>query len=248
MILYLFILSRVYIFKSVKLPFWKHSLFFGRPPTSSFGHRCYWGNKLSLCFSFALIWSQSPEVQVQVLGLQNMYRWPSGAYMYRAVGGSEPRQRWIRSGKDVVNAKLDLWLWFSLLGGVWDEMVLLWTQLLPFWVQRAEGGTGLWVPGCWTVLIAVALQRLERGFSWITQANFHVSPAPTPPKVAIFKQVEHGFTASGKSPVISLPLLIALCPRNLGEYIDRKVWFTHIYTLHKRKKYLELEKRNYIIL
>lgn len=157
-----------------------------------------------------------------MLGLQNMYRWACRPYVHRAVGWSEPRHRRIWSGEDVVNAKLDLWLWFSLLGGIWDEMVLLWTHLPPLWVQRAEGGVGLRWPCCRKVLIAVALQR-ERSFSWITEADFHVSPAPPPPKIAIFKQVEHGFTASGKSPVVPLSFLIAFCPRNLRG-IYRKDW------------------------
>lgn len=85
----------------------------------------------------------------------------------------------------------------------------------PLRVQRAEGGVGFRAAGCRHVLIA--LQRVEGGFSGITEADFHIPPAPATPKVAVFKQVEHGFTAGGKSPVVSLSLLIALCPRNLWE-------------------------------
>ena len=65
------------------------------------------------------------------------------------------------------------------------------------------------------MLVAVALQRMEGGFSRVTEADLHVPPAPASTKIAVFKQVEHGFTAGGKSPVVSLSLLIALCPRNL---------------------------------
>lgn len=99
--------------------------------------------------------SKTPEVQVQVLGLQNMYGQPRGPYVNRAVGGPEPRQRWIWSGQDVVNTELDLWLRFPLLAGIWDEVVLLGARPGPVRVQRAEGGVGFRAPSRRHVLIAL---------------------------------------------------------------------------------------------
>lgn len=78
------------------------------------------------------------------------------------------------------------------------------------------------------MLVAVALQRVERAFSGITEANFHVSPASATAKVAVFKQIEHGFTASGKSPEVSLSLLISLSPRNLRKIRQNMSLFTII--------------------
>lgn len=47
-------------------------------------------------YSTSQLWtaspSQSPEVQVQVLGLQDVYGRPRGPYVDGADGGSEPRQ------------------------------------------------------------------------------------------------------------------------------------------------------------
>lgn len=42
--------------------------------------------------------SQSPEVQVQMLRLQNLYGWPCGAYVKGPMGGSEPGQGRVGSG------------------------------------------------------------------------------------------------------------------------------------------------------
>lgn len=47
-------------------------------------------------------------MQIEVLGLQDVYRRSHGSSMNGAARGSEPRQGWIWSGKDVVNAELDL--------------------------------------------------------------------------------------------------------------------------------------------
>lgn len=90
------------------------------------------------------------------------------------------------------------------------------------------------------MLVAVALQRVERGFSRVTEADFHVPPAPASTKVAVFKQVEHGFTAGGKSPVVSLSLLVALCPRNLrgtSQILMILKSVTHADTTEDRKNY-----------
>lgn len=178
----------------------------------SVGHEQQWRREFSLCSKLLL---QSPEVQVQVLGLQNVYGRPRGPYVNGPVGGSEPRQGRIRGGQDVVNAKLDLWLRFPLLGGVGDEVVLLGARPWPLWVRRADGGVGFRAAGCRYALIAVALQRVERDLSWITETDFHVPPAPATPEISIFKKVEHGFTAGGESPVVPFSFLVALCPRNL---------------------------------
>jgi len=104
-------------------------------------------------------------VQVQVLGLQNMNRWPCWHYMYRALRGPGTRQGWIRSGKDVVNAKLDLRLRFPLLGRVRNEVILLGAMSHPLGVQRAEGGVEFRAPNGGSMAIAVALHAMERGLS-----------------------------------------------------------------------------------
>lgn len=63
-------------------------------------------------------------MQVQVLGLQDVSGGSRRACVVGAVGGSEPRQGGVWSGKDVVNAELDLRLGFALRVGVWRELVL----------------------------------------------------------------------------------------------------------------------------
>lgn len=47
-------------------------------------------------------------MQIQVLGLQDVYGRTRGSSVNGAVRGSEPRQGWVWSGKDVVNTELDL--------------------------------------------------------------------------------------------------------------------------------------------
>lgn len=51
---------------------------------------------------------QSPEVQIQVLGLQDVYGRTRGSSVKGVARGSEATQWWVWSGKDVVNAELDL--------------------------------------------------------------------------------------------------------------------------------------------
>lgn len=94
-------------------------------------------------------------------------------------------------------------------------MVLLGTGPRPLWVQRAEGGVELGAPSGGHLLIAVAFHGVEGGLSGIPDANFHVPSSSATSEVAVFKKVKHGFTTSGKSPVVTFSLLIALCSRNL---------------------------------
>lgn len=47
-------------------------------------------------------------MQIEVLGLQDVHGRARGSSVTGAVRGSEPRQRRVWSGKDVVNAELDL--------------------------------------------------------------------------------------------------------------------------------------------
>lgn len=47
-------------------------------------------------------------MQIQVLGIQDVYGRSRGSSVKGVVRGSEPRLGWVRSGKDVVNAELDL--------------------------------------------------------------------------------------------------------------------------------------------
>lgn len=136
--------------------------------------------------------------------------------MNGAVGGSDARRGRIRRGKDVVNAELDLRLGFPLRGGVWDEGLAVpgaRPQPRPLGVQRAEGGVGFGAASCGPVLIT--LRRVEGGLPCVPETDFHVPPAPATPKVAVFKEVEHGFTAGGKSPEVPLSLLVALCSGDL---------------------------------
>lgn len=134
--------------------------------------------------------------------------------MNSTVGGSDARRGWIWRGKDVVNAELDLRLRFPLRGGVWDEgLAVPGARPRPLGVQRAEAEVGFGATSCWPVLIT--LWRVEGGLPCVPEVDFHIPPAPATPKVAIFKEVEHGFTAGGKSPEVSLSLLVALCSGNL---------------------------------
>lgn len=136
--------------------------------------------------------SQSPEVQVQVLGLQDVHGRPHGPDVNGALGGSVPGRGRIRSGEDVVNAEFDLRLWFPVLGWVRDEVVLPGAGPRPLGVQRADGGGGLGPASRGRVPIAVAFRRVEeRRLFGIPEADLHVPPAPAPPEVAVFKQVEH---------------------------------------------------------
>lgn len=150
-----------------------------------------------------------------MLGLQHVNLGPyRGSYVYVTMRGPESRQGWVRGGQDVVDTELDFWFWFALTG-VGDGVVLLWTRSVSVRVQRAEGGVRLWASSRGALLVTVALHRLKGGLSGITEANFHVPSAPATPKVAVLKQVEHGLTAGGKSPVVSFAFLVALGPRNL---------------------------------
>lgn len=153
-------------------------------------------------------------MQVQVLRLQNVYGWPRWPYVNGAVGGSDARRGRIRRGKDVVNAELDLRFRFPLRGGVWDEgLAVPGARPQPLGVQRAEGGVRFEAASCGPVLIT--LRRVEGGLPRVPETDFHIPPAPATPKVAVFKEVEHGFTAGGKSPEVPLSLLVALCSWNL---------------------------------
>lgn len=134
--------------------------------------------------------------------------------MNGAVGGSDARRWRIWRGKDVVNAELDLRLRFALRGGVWDEgLAVPGARPWPLGFQRAEGGVGFRAASCGPVLIT--LRRVEGGLPCVPETDFHIPPAPATPKVAVFKEVEHGFTAGGKSPEVPLSLLVALCSGNL---------------------------------
>lgn len=66
----------------------------------------------------------------------------------------------------------------------------------------------------------ISRQSMEGGFCGVTEADFHIPPAPPTSVVAILKQVEHGFATSSKSPKVPFPLVIALRPRNLFEIND----------------------------
>lgn len=156
--------------------------------------------------------SESPEVQVQVLWLQNLRRRPGWDQIHGAVSGSEPGLRWIWSGQDVVDAELDLWLWLPLLVGGRNQVVLLGAGPGPLRVPRAEGGVRFRPARRRTSLV---LRWVERGLCWITEAHFHVPPAPAPPKVSVFKKVEHGLTSCSEGPEVPFPLLVAFRPRNL---------------------------------
>lgn len=97
-------------------------------------------------------------MQIQVLGLQDGYRLTPGS----SGRGSEPRQGRVRGGKDVVNAELDLWLWFALLVGVLEQAILLGARPQPLWVQRAEARVGIRRASRGGVMIS--LQTMEGGF------------------------------------------------------------------------------------
>lgn len=69
---------------------------FGCPrSTSQFRTQTTMREQVQLLFPLL---SQSPEVQVQMLRLQNLYGWPCGAYVKGPMGRSEPGQGWVRSG------------------------------------------------------------------------------------------------------------------------------------------------------
>lgn len=97
-----------------------------------------------------------------MLGLQDVQRRAAGSSVDGAVRGSEPGRGRIRSGKDVVNAELDLRLRFSWLVGVLEQAVLLGAQPQSVRVQRAEGGVGLRTAS--RRAVPIALQRMEGGF------------------------------------------------------------------------------------
>lgn len=146
---------------------------------------------------------QSPEVQVEVLRFQDVYGWNCGARVDCTVGGPGPGEGRVRRGKDVVDAELNLGLWFA-----WQTGLRSSPGARSLRVQRAEGGV--------TVGPAMfGLRRLEGRLPGIPKADLYVPPAAAAAKVAIFKQVEHGLAAGGESPEVALALLVALCPRDL---------------------------------
>lgn len=152
---------------------------------------------------------QRPEVQVQVLRFQDVYGRSSGANVDPGVGGPGPRKGRVRRGEDVVDAELDLGLWFALragLGGRGVSALGAW----PVGVQGAEGGVAVGPA-------LLDLRRMEGRLAGVPEADFHIPPAAAAAEVAVFEQVEHGFAAGGESPEVPLPLLVALRPRDLQE-------------------------------
>lgn len=144
-------------------------------------------------------------MQVEVLRFQDVYGRSPGAHVDCSVGGPGPGEGRVRRGEDVVDAELDLGLWFALRTGPRSA-----ARARPLGVQRAEGRVAVGPA-------LLGLRRLEGRLPGVPEADLHIPPAAAAAEVAVLKQVEHGLAADGEGPEVALPLLVALRPRDLQE-------------------------------
>lgn len=144
-------------------------------------------------------------MQVEVLRFQDVYGRSPGAHVDCSVGGPGPGKGRVRRGEDVVDAELDLGLWFALRTGPRSA-----ARARPLGVQRAEGRVAVGPA-------LLGLRRLEGRLPGVPEADLHIPPAAAAAEVAVLKQVEHGLAADGEGPEVALPLLVALRPRDLQE-------------------------------
>lgn len=147
---------------------------------------------------------EGPEVQIQLLRLQVV----DHSSCWAAVWGSKA-WRGVWGGQDVVNAEFDLRFWFA------ERWVSMGDSVVRRF--RAERIRVEWPSQ--RVLMNV---RDPEAFCWLPEAQLNVAAAPAAPKVAIFKQVQHGLAARGESPVISFPFLITLSAGNLEKTHNRR--------------------------